>query len=469
MNSSSRDSSQPFHTDEGPRGRRPRRAVIAAAGVVLAALCAAGCSAHQSPSASVATAQSPSASAGTAQPQLTWSAAQAPLPVDADLSQSATIDGVYCPAANDCVATGYYTASGANGDVTQGLAETLSGGTWTPTAFPSVSSKKGVALLDAVACPVAGSCVVVGDVENTATMPVIETLSAGRWHSGTPALPSDAEQAGSAFLNDISCPAAGTCVATGWYTDLNGYREGLLESLSGGTWTAATAPLPGNSAPGAASQADTYLADVACTGAGACVAAGQYRDSGGGTQGVIDTLAGGTWKAAQAPLPADAAAQDQLAAVWTISCPAPGTCLAGGHYENSGGQPRYLIETLSNGTWTASTRPLPAGAAANQEWSQKQSTTVDGIGCQSVSYCVMPVSYVASGSVVVNQIETLSGGTWTVSSEPLPPNAIAGSKQAGFLGLVSCPAPGSCVATGSYTAKDGSMQGLIVTGALQHG
>jgi hypothetical protein len=71
-------------------------------------------------------AQSPSAPAGTAQPQLRWSAAQPPLPIDAGLSQSAAIDDVCCPAAGDRVAVGYYTASGASGDVTRGLVETLS-------------------------------------------------------------------------------------------------------------------------------------------------------------------------------------------------------------------------------------------------------------------------------------------------------------------------------------------------------
>jgi hypothetical protein len=175
-----------------------------------------------------------------------------------------------------------------------------------------------------------------------------------------------------------------------------------------------------------------------------------------------------TWSSARAPLPAGAASSGQLAAVWAVSCPAPGTCLAGGHYASSGGQPRFLIETLSDGTWTASARPLPAGAAANQEWSQKQSTTVDGLGCRSVSYCVVPASYVANGGATVSVIETLSGGTWTVASEPLPADAVAGSKQDGYLALVSCPGVGSCLTSGAYTAESG-MQGLIVTGAVQHG
>jgi hypothetical protein len=72
--------------------------------------------------------------------------------MDADLSQSAAIDDVYSPAAGDRVAVGYYTAGGASGDVTRGLVETLSGGTWTPAAFPGVSRKKGVAMHWAVHC-----------------------------------------------------------------------------------------------------------------------------------------------------------------------------------------------------------------------------------------------------------------------------------------------------------------------------
>jgi hypothetical protein len=124
-------------------------------------------------------AQSPSAPVGTAQPQLKWSAAQAPLPMDADPSQNAAIDDVYCPAPGDCVAVGHYTASGASGDVTRGLVETLSGGTWTPTAFPGVSSKKGVAMHCVMPVSYVGS--------GSAVVSKIETLSGGTWTvSGEP-------------------------------------------------------------------------------------------------------------------------------------------------------------------------------------------------------------------------------------------------------------------------------------------
>jgi hypothetical protein len=60
-------------------------------------------------------------------------------------------------------------------------------------------------------------------------------------------------------------------------------------------------------------------------------------------------------------------------------------------------------------------------------------------------------------------LETLSGGTWTAVKAPLPGGAAQGTKQIGYLTLVACPAPGSCLTVGSYTAGGGGTQGLIET------
>lgn len=54
-----------------------------------------------------------------------------------------------------CVAVGYDKANGAGGVGLQGLVETLSDGTWKPTAVPDVSSKQGMAGLGAVSCQAA--------------------------------------------------------------------------------------------------------------------------------------------------------------------------------------------------------------------------------------------------------------------------------------------------------------------------
>ena len=390
-----------------------------------------------------------------------------PLPADATgvSGQYVSLSDVSCPEVGQCVAVGFDKASGG---VYQGLVETLADGTWTPTAVSAVSSKKGVATLSAVTCPARGTCVAVGSAATTAGVlaPVIETLSAGRWDLVKPPLPGDAMSTASATLDDISCPAAGTCVATGWYGNESGLRSGYVDTLASGTWTAATAPLPADAAPEQnSSTASTFLAAVACTGTGTCVAPGQYQDASGQTRAFIDTLAGGTWTATAAPLPADAAATGQVAALWAIDCPATGTCVAAGHYIKRGGQPRFLTDTLSGGKWTASALSLPADAAADQKWSQNQATTVGGLACESVGYCVATAGYVTKTTVIAPLIETLSGGTWTALKAPLPADAVTGSGPANgaYLDLDTCPAAGSCLIVGSYPAADGTVEGLVDT------
>ena len=156
-----------------------------------------------------------------------------------------------------------------------------------------MSSKKGFATLNAVSCPAPGSCVATGFVPSAsgAHTPVIETLSSGRWAPVKPPLPGDALTTASATLDDVACPAAGACVATGWYSNEDGERNGYVDTLANGTWTAATAQLPADAAPEQYSAtASTYLAAVACPAAGTCVAPGEYLDADGQTEPFIDTL-----------------------------------------------------------------------------------------------------------------------------------------------------------------------------------
>lgn len=485
MHGTNGESPQTAYHGTGPRGRRPRGrrargAVIAAVVALLAGLGVAGCQGKASPAAPSSAARSPVPSGAgqssvAAPPSLKWSAARAPLPTGTNgvSGQYVSLSDVSCQKAGNCVAVGFDKASG---NVTEGVVETLSDGTWTPTAVPAVSSKKGIATLSAVTCLAQGTCVAVGFLTSAAggLTPVIETLSGGHWDLAKPPLPGDALTTAPATLNDVSCPAAGTCVATGWYSNTSGLREGYVDTLANGTWTATSAPLPADAAPeqySSPSNASTYLASVACTGIGACVASGEYRDVRGQTQAVIDTLSGGAWTATAAPLPADASATGQVAALWAIDCPATGTCVAAGHYIERGGQPRFLTDTLSGGRWTASALPLPADAAADQKWSQDQATSVGGLTCESVGYCVATAGYVTKTTVIAPVIETLSGGTWTAVKAPLPADAATGSgpQNAAYLDLDTCPGAGSCLIVGSYPAADGTVEGLIETAVARHG
>jgi len=458
-----------------PRGPRLHPALIPTAIALLACLGVAGCAGHAAPATgSTPGAPSPTGAArssAAAPAPLAWSAARAPLPADANgvSGQYASLGDVTCAAVGNCVAVGFDKAKGPTGDVTQGLVETLSGGKWTAAAVPGVSSQKGVATLNAVSCPAPGNCVAVGFVSSGAgavLTPVILTLSGGRWSPVKPPLPSDAITTASATLNDVSCPAAGACVATGWYSNQVGRHDGYMDTLAHGTWTAASAALPADAAPEQYSAtAGTYLAAVACTGVGACVAPGQYRDAQGQTRALIDTLSGGTWTASPAPLPADAATTGQVAGLWAVSCAASGTCVAAGHYIQRGGQPRFLTETLAGGAWTAAALSLPADAAADQKWSQYQSTTIGGLACEPDGSCVATAGYVTKESTLAPLIETLSGGRWTAAKAPLPADAVTSTPQdQAYLDLATCPANGDCLTVGSYPAVDGSVEGVIEVG-----
>lgn len=242
-------------TGAGLRGRWPRTVVLTAA-AALAAIGVAGCQGHSSSSAAAGSVAQAAASggaalspapSGAALAPLAWSAARAPLPADADgvSSQYVMLGDVSCPAAGYCVAVGIDRASTDSGDVYQGLAETLAGGTWTPAAVPDVSSPDALSFGE-VSCPARGRCVAVGFVwpSTRVGIPLIEQLSGGRWHPVTPPRPGDASSSAGLVFTGISCPVADWCVATGWYINTSGHRAVYVDTLSGGTWTASAAPLP---------------------------------------------------------------------------------------------------------------------------------------------------------------------------------------------------------------------------------
>ena len=402
---------------------------------------------------------------------LTWSPAEAPLPANAagTASQSAGLNDVACPSVQSCVTVGYYFTRdnpGENFGSTWGLIETLSHGTWTPAAAPVDVPFTQVTFfqLGGVTCRAEGTCVAVGsygDTQNT-ERPLVETLSDGSWTPATPALPAGANQK-AAFLSQVACPAPGTCVATGWYTAQNGASQGLIETLSNGTWVPATAPLPADAVPSnSSSKLPTALIAVKCPAVGTCVATGEYTDQNGGTQGLIDTLSNGTWTAAKAPLPAGQTAANPNAYLWGVACPAPGTCIAVGHYTARNGGSQGLIDTLSGDRWTPANAPWPTDAAANQKWNVNQPTGLEAAACTAASMCVAAGSYTARNGTVQGEIDTLSNGTWTAARASLPAGAAA-AKQEVFFNSAACPAAGSCIAVGSYKAQSGNSQALIET------
>ena len=85
---------------------------------------------------------------------------------------------------------------------------------------------------------------------------------------------------------------------------------------------------------------------MVCAVVSACTAVGQYFDTVSNSQGLIETLSGGAWSAIEAPLPAGAFTDPEANLVSAASLSA-GTACAGGLYDDAQFQTQGLLECIS--------------------------------------------------------------------------------------------------------------------------
>jgi hypothetical protein len=355
----------------------------------------------------------------------TWTNIDAPLPANGAPGNYSVLTALACSAVGSCVAIGYYLDASGN---SASLIETLSGGTWTATdaPFPANAYSTPNVNLDAVACAAVGSCVVVGiyaDTNNT-SQGLIETLSGGTWTATEAPLPANADSTPYPNFVSVTCPAIDSCVAIGIYSRPGYNQEGLIERLSGGTWTATQAPVPANAEVGHY----TALNAVACSAIDSCVAIGHYFDMNNNEQGLIETLSGGTWTPSEARVPANAYSTPYTDLNF-LACPAVGSCVAIGFYLDTNTNQQSLVETLSGGTWTATEAPLPANASSTPY------TELAGMACPAVGSCVAVGSYFDSQIGYVGLFEVESDSTSpTITSVSPSSGPITGGTSVTILG-----------------------------------
>ena len=417
----------------------------------------------------------------------------APLPPNAGPPASVLVS-TSCPAAGNCVAVGAYESGGS----ATGLIETLSGGNWSAAEAPAIPGGTDEELL-AVSCSSVGNCGATGAYESGGNhFGLLLTESAGTWTATAAPLPPGAAADPDVELLSISCPAAGSCAAVGIYEDTSAEEVSVLLTLSGGTWTATAAPVP----PGAVSPTHDEAIGVSCGAPGSCEAVGEY--SGTGEIGLLLSLSGGTWQATQAPLPGGFMSAES--AIFSVSCPAAGNCTAAGAYENSGGSTVPVAEVISGGSANPTSMPLPSNAStasgsgaipfqidcpsasycaavggydstagsgvaplidilSGGSWTASEApgtfdpsnhTILSGVSCSWPGSCsAVGISSSSSPTASTGVIETLSDGTWSESSTVTPSGSSPPQVMLG-LGLdltlgtpVSC-SGGTCAFTGSY-------------------
>jgi hypothetical protein len=380
-----------------------------------------------------------------------WTAAEAPLPGSVTNLSYAVVDGVSCPSVSVCAAVGDYVE---NWTISEGLLLTSKAGGWTPVKapLPANAAKLHSVQVNAVSCPSASECIAVGSYgtgKPATTEGLVLTWSGGAWAATQAPLPGNAGKGPGAALNAVSCPSTSKCIAAGQYQDASGNWEGLLLTRSGGTWTAAKAPQPGN----AAKNPEIALNGLSCPATAKCVAVGVYADKSQRGEGLLLTWSGQAWAAAEAPRPSGIpgnAGQE----VNAVSCPAPSQCVATGQYTDTSDNEYGLLLTWSGGAWTAAPAPLPGNIV------KTQLAGLNAVSCPSTSQCSAAGTYLYKH----NQHALLlawTGGTWTAADGPLPANTA--SPQVADLHAMSCPSVSECVAGGLYTDDSGISDGLLLT------
>ena len=318
------------------------------------------------------------------------------------------LNGISCPSSDDCVAVGNSSTQSTD----NALVETLSDGTWTATVF---NQELPSPVLNGIWCATPASCIAVGASDTLGTpSALIETLAGGSWTEATTG-PSPSGAVGTTLLA-ISCVSITSCVATGFYSDSGGDTHALFESLSGDTWTAGTATDPTGST-------NLEVQSVQCFSATSCLAVGLWGPNDTTSNGLLETLSGSTWTASTLQSGVDLRS---LSCSSSTSCLAVGygpngisqtETLSGGSWSNAtmpglgdGGTgngivgvsctpditscvaigswrppapsssiPLTLIETLSGGTWA----PTELSEEANP-----LPLFPEGIACPTITTCV---------------------------------------------------------------------------------
>ena len=412
----------------------------------------------------------PAAPVAAAPPPQGWTTTEAPLPADA--GNGTTDPQVYtasttCPAANACVVVGWYQDDNSP-QTYWGLIEQQNGTSWTDTEAPEppnhgTGSAQGLWLgsndcgynlpCRAVSCPTTSFCIAVGNYTDTGGYeePVVETFSNGSWAATEAPLPNDtAMDSGPTVFPDsnlyaVSCTSTSSCVAVGTYLNTSGHYVGLIETLSGTTWTATPAPEPAGAAP-ANSEFPPRLVGVSCASATSCVAVGSSFDGSNFDHGVIETLTGSTWTATTPPVPNNAGNtgdghQNTLLA--QVACPSATMCQAVGFYLDTTGNQFGLINTWNGSTWSATEAPQPSGGSF---------ASLGAVSCPTPSFCAADGAYDDSSAKTWGLIDTYANGTWTGAQAQLPSNSLPTSSSNFYSALteVSCPTPGFCITIGTY-------------------
>ncbi|HEX9035171.1 MAG TPA: hypothetical protein VF834_25295 [Streptosporangiaceae bacterium] len=223
------------------------------------------------------------------------------------------------------------------------------------------------------------------------------------------------------LMNGASCTSASFCMTVGTAGTSRRTTRGTVYYGHGTAykWNGRTLSLLNVPHPARVSYSE--LTGISCADMTDCMAVGNYLTARGGWRTYAARWTSGTWHLYSTPN-----ASGRTSTRFTsVSCPAPGQCLAAG--DTTGPGMLAYAALFRAGTWHASATPSRAG------------TALTAISCPAAVACV------AVGSRQGHTLaETWNGTTWTVQRTP----ALSGTRPDGRLLGVYCFTASRCFAVG---------------------
>jgi hypothetical protein len=348
-----------------------------------------------------------------------------------------------------CAAAGYCTAVGSYGDTAgrpQALVVTERDGSWGRAEELHTTSQGGV--LYSVSCWARGDCTAAGTLlASTGRWQafVVSSKDGGRWGSAE-VVPGSAalNRGGLASVNYVSCPAAGQCSAAGVYGDASGHEGAFADSERNDVWGTAE-EMPGTAKYNSTGFISVYA--LSCGSPGNCTAGGYYETSEPSLAvPYLEDQVNGTWQAVE-PVPGV-----PVAKIWeggmviSLSCPAAGSCTAGGLFNTYDRDQQAMVVSQDGGSW-GDGQAVPGSSALNQG----RVAITEAVSCASPGNCAAGGLYTGTAHSVRAFIASEDNGTWD-KAEEVPGTYGRGDPE---IDAIACPAAGACTAVGSVEGAGG--------------
>ena len=311
----------------------------------------------------------------------------------------------------------------------------------------TVLNAGGAAMMTAVSCPAAGSCAAGGFYTDAANAheAFIVTETGGVWAS-----PQEVATAynlgGNASVNSISCPALNSCVAVGFYTDAAKSHQAFIVEETNGTWGATQSVASTLNAGG-----DAVATSVSCAAAGSCVVGGRYEDASQARHAFIVEETNGTWRNAL-----EVAGGLDLGGggvVDSVNCPAIDACAIAGQYDTKTHQTQAFLMTETNGAWT---KAQEVAGALNVGFDG----TIAQIACAAPGTCAVGGSFETAQHTSQPFVDDETGGRW---GAPVALTSHLHASVSSQITALSCSGAGSCTAAGDYSTSAGTTLAFVAS------